>query len=566
MKILRNILFFSAVSGIAALYLISGPGISGFFYDTYEKFLPPKKHSEKILIVSAPGGLSDYKTFLKKTASLERSVALFTPHIFDRNIGDFLEGSSGEDIERLRADYREFSILFAESQNVIPVVSLKKGPKSKADTDPSAYSYFKASKTPFKMEEHGGAAVKNTRLWMTAPNMGFFPNYESVPYRVPFFFNSSGEALVAAQVEAVRRYYGLTKSKIDTVNRLLSVGSGIRIALLHDGQAIIRRPAARAPEIQLKEFADAAAAKYEDKIIIFREAKQGRGQADALAAAVSTVLSGETTGGGEALNFVVSVILALLLLQLYRNIKIVLGSAVFLVSSAAAAAAGYAILMNGYFFDATAFIFMNAASCFGVYYLKLSAEALEKRRRVKLFAGVMHPKSLKNFIASKKDIRLRNVWLNTAAVYFDFESGSLDSPAAVKKAFDKISAIIYNNVKDFIIKLHGSNAVAAVVLQDNFRPKDLFKALFEIREELKDFNFNITVSAGRVYIFEFTGTVNFMDPDCELSARFGVQQKKRHIIVAEKDIQKFINIIKFQKISGAGAAALFNVAGFREEG
>lgn len=566
MKILRNAVFIIVISGIAALYFSAGRHTADFFYGTYERFLPPEKYSEQILIVSAPGGLADYIAFIKKTAAIERSVSLFTPGIFDKNIGDFLDGSSGEDIERVRAAYREFSLVFAGTQNLIPVVSLNKGVKSKNETDPTAFSYFKASKTAFKLKEYGGVSVNNSRLWMTAPNMGFFPEYESTPYRMPFLFRSSDEVLVAAQVEAVRRYYGLTKSKIDTVSRLLSVGSGIRIALLGDGQAIIRRPAGRAREIQLKEFIETDAKKLEDSIIIFRDDKQNPGSSEALAAAVNAMLSGKTIAHEDAVNFGAAAVFALLLLQLYRNIKPVLGFFVFWVSLVLAAATGYVALMKGYFLDVTPFIFMNAAACFGVYYLKLSALALEKRHRTKLFAAAMHPKSLKKFIAAKKDIRFRNAWLNTAAVYFDFESGSPDSPAATKKVFDKISGIIYNNIRDFIIKLHGSNAVAVVVLQDNFRPKDLFKALFEIREELKELNFNITVSAGRVYIFEFAGSLAFMDPDCEISARFGAQPKKRNVIVAEKDIQKFINIIKFQKISGAGVASLFNVVGFREEG
>ena len=566
MKILRLAGFAFVLVLLAVLYLFFSGKASPFLFSFYERFIPPEKHSEKLLVVSASGGLKDYTAFLEKIKKTERAVALFMPDVFDRPIGGFLEGSSAEDIENFRADYRAFTLAFAESQNMIPVIPVSRGRRQKNETDPSGYSYFKASSASFSMPDYGGVSVKNTRLWMTAPNMGFFPEYREVPYRIPFLIRSGSAVLVPAHVEAVRKYYGLTKSKIDTVNRMLSVGSGIRIALLDNAEAIIRRPAKPAAEIKLAAFLEAAPENFEDRIIIFRDAGRGSAGAEALAAAVSAVLSGKTTGYNAAVNIGAAVLLMLLLFSAYRNIKPAVGAVLFAASAVASAGAGVFLLSKGFFLDITPFIFLNTAVFFSVYYLKSSAEALEKRRRTKLFAGVMHPKALKKFISSKKDIRLRNAWLNTAAVYFDFESNSFDSPAAIKKAFDKISTVIYNNIKDYIIVLHGNSTIAAVPLQDSFQPAALFRALFEIREELKEFNFNIIVNAAKIYIFEFAGGINFIDSEYRVKQSADRLPKKKNIVVAEKDIQRFINVIKFQKISGGDRAVLFNVAGFREEG
>lgn len=567
MKILRNAVFVFLLAAIAASYLLFSGAARPLLYSFYEKFAPAENHSEKVVVVTSGGGLREYTVFLEKTKKISRTVVLFMPHIFDRGIGDFLQGSAAEDIENLRSDYRAFTIVFAESQNLIPVVSVKRlSGLIKGEADLSAYSYFKASAASFDMPVYGGVRIKNTRLWMTAPNVGFFPEYQGVPHRVPFLIRNRADVLAAAHVEAVRKFYGLTKSKIDTLNRMLSIGSGIQIPLLQNAEAVIRRPARAAPEIKFAEFIGAPEARFEDKIIIFRDASQPRVLSESLAAAVSAVLSGRTLGYNEVLNFAAAFILALLLFSAYRNVKPGIGSAVFLLSVAAVAGAGVLLLSKDYFLDITPLIFLNTAVFTGYYFLKISADALEKRRRTKVFASAMHPKAVKNFINAKKDIRLRNAWLNTAAVYFDFENGTFENPAALKKVFDKISVFIYNNVKEFIIELHGNNTIAVVPLQDSLQPAPLFKALFEIRDELKDAAFNIMVNAGKIYIFEFAGSVSFMDSEYQNKQSADRLLKKKNIIVAEKDIQKFINVIKFQKISGADKAVLFNVAGFREEG
>jgi len=88
--------------------------------------------------------------------------------------------------------------------------------------------------------------------------------------------------------------------------------------------------------------------------------------------------------------------------------------------------------------------------------------------------------------------------------------------------------------------------------------------LFEIKNSLTEFNFNILLNDTEIYIFEYNRDIIFIDKNYYLKEGMEVMERKKYIIVPEKDIQNYINSTKFQKITDAeGKTIFFNILGTR---
>ena len=78
-------------------------------------------------------------------------------------------------------------------------------------------------------------------------------------------------------------------------------------------------------------------------------------------------------------------------------------------------------------------------------------------------------------------------------------------------------------------------------------------------------NFNLILHNTEAYIFENGNDLGILDKNYSLLRASEILDKKKYIVVPEIDVKKYINLIKFQKITGTGATVLFNVTGLRED-
>jgi hypothetical protein len=68
-----------------------------------------------------------------------------------------------------------------------------------------------------------------------------------------------------------------------------------------------------------------------------------------------------------------------------------------------------------------------------------------------------------------------------------------------------------------------------------------------------------------VYTYLYRNQIVFIDKNIDVRINAENIDKKRYILVPEKDIQKYIDYIKFQKNINAGGILYFNAVGLREE-
>jgi hypothetical protein len=107
--------------------------------------------------------------------------------------------------------------------------------------------------------------------------------------------------------------------------------------------------------------------------------------------------------------------------------------------------------------------------------------------------------------------------------------------------------------------------MAIVILDDSPDAKRVIGTALEIREKLSEMKFNVVLNDTEVYIFENKNELGILDKNYSVRRASETVEKKKYIIIPEADVQKYINLIKFQKIAGTGGVVLFNITGFREE-
>jgi hypothetical protein len=89
--------------------------------------------------------------------------------------------------------------------------------------------------------------------------------------------------------------------------------------------------------------------------------------------------------------------------------------------------------------------------------------------------------------------------------------------------------------------------------------------LFEIREQFQDNKYNIILNSTEVYIYFQNRQLIITDKNINIRINAESIEKKRYIIVPEKDIQKYIDYIRFQKNINIGGILYYNAIGTREE-
>jgi hypothetical protein len=160
---------------------------------------------------------------------------------------------------------------------------------------------------------------------------------------------------------------------------------------------------------------------------------------------------------------------------------------------------------------------------------------------------------------------MRNSWVKSTVLYIDIEPQAAAEPEAAKKLFEKVREVVYNKEKEFIIKALSPAGFVVVFADEELELKYLLEIAFYIRQELAGLKLNILLSTTEYYIFPYNGELVILDKNGALHEAALKADKARGVLIRESDIQKYVGLIKFQKIPARDGVSFFNAAGFREE-
>jgi len=539
--------------------------LKSFFFVQFQKTIPSKISTDKIVFISDNFALSDYNTLFDKLNTAENSVVLFLPQIFNIKVGDYLENIDPGEIKKIKDDYRVFTLKLAEMKNIIPVAFLSRTKKKEETVALSQFSYFKGKKINLNLPEYNYLKVKSRRIWLTVQNVGFYRDYDYYPYTIPMLFRYEKHILVNAALEGIRRYYRFTKSSVRFEKGWLRMGKIINFPVTGSGEIVVHQIKKMPKIYSLSEILKMHPQKLADKIIIVRSMNNSMNTMISLGVTLSSILKGEYITYYKKLNYVFGAIIFLLLAGVFLNVRLKYGAIIFSAFEVILAGAVHLLLRSNVYVDFTMFSAINILLFTSIYFYRVSTQMLTRMQRGEVLSKFMHPSEISRFISNNRDIQVKNTWLNTYIIYFTFDTAFSENAENVKKTFEKIREIIYNNEKEFLIKLHSNHDIAVILLKEGVKLKGIFSSLFEIRNTVREPSFNIVFSSTETYIYEFNKDMVFTDKNAALKIKADQIEKKKYIIVPEKDIQKYINIIKFQKITNVEKEVLFNVVGVREE-
>ncbi|MCE5300155.1 MAG: hypothetical protein LLG37_04680 [Spirochaetia bacterium] len=568
MKSTRHILFITTLVVLVPLYLYFSDALKSAAFFRLQKALPSAISLERVVFVDGEFGIGDYSAVLDKMAKLENSVALFLPQVFNLKYSEYMENIDPQRVAEQKEQYRAFMVKLAEAQNVIPVIFLSKNVKS-ADSikvDLSGQAYFPALGAAVDAPDFYSVKAASKKFMYTASSPGFYPEYNNyMPYKIPVLLKYGDSLLANAAVEAVRKYYKLTRTRIRLEGNLLSVGDIVSVPLLNDATMLIHQLKEKPKKMSPGRFLGAPDAELEDKVIIVRSPGVSEPVMFSLAVAVASIMKAEYIKYDPLLNYAGAILLFLGMASLYRVMRLRYGMLLFLGAQAALTGSALLLLTNNTYMDIVLMTAVNVLAFASIYFYRISAQAMDRKARYKVLSKFMHPGAVRRFILKNRDIRVENTWIKTFVLYICFEEAySLDAENA-KKSFVKARDLIYNDIKDFVIKIHGNCDIAALVLEDDCGLKKVLSAVFRLRENLDGYKFNIYLSSTEVFIFEHNGELTFLDRHYDCKTGADAMEKKKQVIVPEADIQTYVNTAKFQKIGTAGKTVYFNLAGFREE-
>ncbi len=539
--------------------------LRSYVYSGLQKTLPSVESTERVLFISDNFTLSEYNRLFGRLSPLKNSLVVFLPQIFNIRVGDYLENIDPDAIKKMQRQYRDFTIKFAEMKNIIPVPFLYKGKKQEDSVNLKHFGYFKPSETGIDVAEFDYIKIKSKKMYLTARDMGFYNDFNYYPYRIPVLYKYNDTILVNAAVEAVRKYYRVGKKSVELRNKTLFIGKAHSLPLLSGGDIIIHRAEKKARTLDLKETLAAPDKVLNGKIIIVKSANVTPETMLSLGAVISGIIEGSYVKYFKTGNYFAAFLFFIGLLLLYRNIGPLPGLGVFFVFEGAVFAAAHLLLKNNIYIDTVLFSAVNIIVFSAVYFYLITSSAAERRKRVSILGRHMHPKTVRGFVSENRDILIKNTWFPTRVVYFNFSPGFGENPENIKKSFEKIREIIYNTEKYYIMKIQSGSDIA-LILPGQDRPlKSVLEPLFEARESLKEEKFNMVLNNTEIFIHEFNGEILIADKGYGVKLEAEEIERKKHILVPEKDIQEYINIIKFQKIRETKNNVMFNIAGIREE-
>ncbi len=547
------------------LYFRYNDTLKSYFFIKFQKTIPPKVSTERILFISDEFTIGDYIRLLDRIAKAGNSVALLLPQVFNIKLGDYLENISPGDIKKIQDQYKEFSIKLAETKNVIPVVFLDRVKNPANTVDACVFKYFNAKDIKLNLVARNYIRVKSTRLWSASPDIAFYEDYDYYPYKVPVLYKFGDCVLSGAAAEGIRKYYRLNRSAVKYGRENVIIGSVVRTPLLSSGEIIMHQLKDEPKFYSLAEALAMPDGKINDKIIIIKSRNISVHTMVSLGVMIASMMSGVYVSYPIAVNYIAAILLLGLLYGAYRFLRPAFGILIVVLVEAAVIITTYLLIDKNVYINFVLLTAVNILSFTIIYFYRISTAVLDMAERAGAVKRFMHPSAIRRFILKNRDIKARNAWMRAFVAYITFDRDFAENPEAVKKAFDKIRQIIYNNEKEFFIKLWSSRDIEVVFLNEAAAVKNIISALFAVREGLKEHKFNIILSDTEAYIYDFERDLVVIDKNYGLKAACDNLEMKRNIIVPERDIQKYINLIKFQRIAESGGFVLFNITGGREE-
>jgi hypothetical protein len=546
-------------------YILFFDVIHSFVFTLLQSTIPSKVSMSKIAFVDGSFSMDDYSKLTEKIRSLDNSVALFLPQVFNIRINEYLEDINPDELKKIKDDYRNFTLKLAEAQNIIPVVFLSSDGREKNQVDPSAFKYFDAKSFGMKLPEYNYAKIASVRVWQSITSVGFYREYDYYPYRIPAVFNYNGSVLAGAPVEAIRKYYKLTRSRISMEGDNLRIGDIISFPLQSGGDIMVHQLRGAPEKYSLGSFMDAPREKLEDKIIIVRSGNISEHTMLSLGVACASILQGTYINYSPAMNYTAAALVFLIFFLAYRSIKFRFGIVALAASEAAVFYACSALMAANIYADFSLIAFADFSAFFIFYFYSVAGKMADSGKRRGVLLRAMHPKAVRPFMEKNLDVKIKNIWSTAFVMYVTFDETEPMDAENIKKTFDKTRELIYNKTGEFIIKRHCNSGLAVVFLAENQPLRAVVDAAIELRDKLRGFNFNIILNSTEVYVFEHAREIGFLDRKYGQIMPAETVEKKKYIIVPEADIQKYVSTVKFQKIYEKAGTVLFNITGVREE-
>lgn len=546
-------------------YITFNDSLKSYFFMEFQKTIPSRIKTDRILFISDEFTLDDYCRLFDRIGRAQNSVALLLPQVFNIKIGDYLENISPEDIKKIQDQYKAFSIKLAETKNIIPVAFLDNVSKPEPAVDVCVFKYFDAKDVKLGLNRYNYVRVKSKRIWMTAPDIAFYEDYDYYPYRVPLLYGYGDCVLVSAAVEGIRKYYSLNRDYVKYDRQNLIIGNIISSPLLDSGGIIVHQLKETPKTYTLNEVLALPDDRINDKIIIVRSLNNSVNTMVSLGVTIASIMQGVYVSYPRDINHIIAAVLLVLVFGAYRFLKPGYGVLTAALTEAAVIITAYLLLDRNIYINFVLFTAVNALTFVVVYFYRISTSLMEKQERAGAVRRFMHPAAVSGFISRNMDIKAKNNWMKTYAVYLLFSQEFSEEPETVKKTFEKVRQILYNNEREFFIRLQSGREIAVVFTGPGAAVKNILAALFEIREGLNGLKFNMVLSNTEVYVYGFDGDMLFADRNYELKMACDRIDKKRFILVPERDVQGYINLTKFQKVTESSGMVLFNIVGGREE-
>lgn len=547
------------------IYLKYNETLKSRFFLQLQKFLPNKINTKRILYVNDEFSLSDYSNLFSIISKLENSVAVILPQLFNIKIGDYVESFTFEEINKIQEEYKRFIFQLAETSNVIltgfiDYTDINTG----AIVDPCVFKYFKTEDIKLKLKKFNYIKVNISKIWQSAPAIGFYQNFEYYPYKIPLLYNFNNCVIINAAVETIRKYYRLNKKSINFSNNMLKIGTIVNAPVSKTGDLIIYQNNEKNKIYNLNEFLNLPANEINNKIIIIKNRNISEHTMISLGMLIASLMQNVYIYYSAILNYIIGFILFVIFLIFYRLLRIKYGIILMVLLEFCIIIFTFLLLTKTIYLDFVLFTMVNLITFLTVYYFKIYNSVIEYNARAEVLRDYIHEHSMKHILHNNIDIKIINTWLETFVVYFSFSNEAAENINEVKKYFEKIKNMIYNTTKEFFVKVINEKDIA-VIFVDEIKVKKLIQMLFEIRELIWENKYNIIINWTKVYTYLYGKQMIFIDKNMNIRTNAENIDKKRLILVPEKDIQKYIDYIKFQKNTNVGEILYFNAVGLREE-
>jgi hypothetical protein len=560
-----HVIFLLLLLPLFALFFHFADALKSWVFLEFQRYAKGAPSMSKVLFISDEFDLRDYNSLLDKLTKAQNSVVLFMPQVFNIKIEEYLDFIDPETVKIQKEEYEKFVIKLAEAENLIPVALSAREVEPADKIDLSQFGYFDAKSAKVSPAPFEYLKIKSKKVWYSAKVVGFYRDYAYYPYKVPLLFKNNKSVIAAAPVEAVRKYYKMTRSYVKLEEGVLKIGSVVSQPLLKSGEFIIRKPET-APRVYTREQVLAMdAEKLRDKIIVVKSHNVSEHTMISLGVSTAALMQGAYVRYSAALNYLLAALIAVVFFFAYRALRFSFGAIVLVLFELIITGAVIVAVNSSYYLDFAALSGANLLAFVTIYYYYLWERIADRYRRYAVIARYLHPLSARAFIKKNRDVRMRNSWIKAPLLYIDIDPAAAASQEAVKILFEKVRQLVYNKEKEFLIRALGPASYVVAFADDDMDPKYLMETAFYIRQELEGLKLNILVSNTEYYIFSHNNELVVLDRNPAIREASLKVDKARGVLLPEADIQKYVNIIKFQKLAARDSVTFFNAAGFREE-